>query len=68
MEIQRSFEISELNWGVLPDLPSRLQRLGVTVERCSISLSKYVGCQGNWTLLRPRKPKRLGVVEAPSEG
>ena len=27
-----------------------------------------VGCQRNWTLLRPRKPKRLGVVEAPSEG
>ncbi len=22
----------------------------------------------NWTLLRPRKPRRLGVVEAPSEG
>ena len=28
----------------------------------------HVGCQRNWTLLRPRKPKRLGVVEAPSEG
>ena len=27
-----------------------------------------VGCQRNWTLLRPRKPRRLGVVEAPSEG
>ena len=27
-----------------------------------------VGCQRNWTLLRPREPKRLGVVEAPSEG
>ena len=27
-----------------------------------------VGCQRNWTLWRPRKPKRLGVVEAPSEG
>ena len=32
-----------------------------------ISLAR-VGCQRNWTLLRPRKPKRLGVVEAPSEG
>ncbi len=30
--------------------------------------SFVVGCQRNWTLLRPRKPKRLGVVEAPSEG
>ena len=30
--------------------------------------SATVGCQRNWTLLRPRKPKRLGVVEAPSEG
>ena len=29
---------------------------------------EIVGCQRNWTLLRPRKPKRLGVVEAPSEG
>ena len=27
-----------------------------------------VGCQRNWTLMRPRKPKRLGVVKAPSEG
>ncbi len=29
---------------------------------------RAVGCQRNWTLLRPRKPRRLGVVEAPSEG
>ncbi len=31
-------------------------------------LAIVVGCQRNWTLLRPRKPRRLGVVEAPSEG
>ena len=31
-------------------------------------LGRTAGCQGNWTLLRSRKPKRLGVVEAPSEG
>ena len=32
------------------------------------SFPSGVGCQRNWTLLRPRKPRRLGVVEAPSEG
>ena len=31
-------------------------------------LNTSVRCQRNWTVLRPRKPKRLGVVEAPSGG
>ena len=41
MEITRSLELSELNWGTIPDLPSRLERLGVTIESCSIELSRY---------------------------
>ena len=38
------------------------------LSRKLLSKEKGVGCQRNWTLLRPRKPRRLGVVEAPSEG
>ena len=35
-----------------------------------LKMNKFmiVGCQRNWTVLRSRKPKRLGVLEAPSEG
>ncbi len=37
-------------------------------DRFHRTITVIVGCQRNWTLLRPRKPRRLGVVEAPSEG
>ena len=40
-----------------------------TITRLNVLSPRIiVGCQRNWTLLRPRKPRRLGVVEAPSEG
>ena len=44
--------------------------MGVTMSYTNMTTDglEAVGCQRNWTLLRPRKPKRLGVVEAPSEG
>ena len=43
-------------------------RLGMAKNLVGKGFESTVGCQHNWTLLRPRKPKRLGVVEAPSEG
>ena len=46
--------------------PSRCKGY-VTIDSLRAS-GLSVGCQRNWTLLRPREPKRLGVVEAPSEG
>ena len=45
-----------------------LQRTGKIITIAALLFIVVVGCQRNWTLLRPRKPKRLGVVEAPSEG
>ena len=48
-------------WHMLANLPL------LVIFAISLGL-RTVGCQRNWTLLRPRKPKRLGVVEAPSEG
>ena len=51
--------------------PDDAQPLTLALVRELFSGNLYinvVGCQRNWTLLRPRKPKRLGVVEAPSEG
>ena len=44
------------------------QMSGPSLLRLWAIIHATVGCQRNWTLLRPRKPKRLGVVEAPSEG
>lgn len=41
MEIWRSCEIQDINWGTLPDLESRLTRDGVVVRSVSVEFSRY---------------------------
>lgn len=41
MEISRSCKIDDFNWGVLPDLESRLTRHGVVLRSVSVELSRY---------------------------
>jgi len=41
MDISRSCKISDLNWGALPDFTARLNRLGITVDRVSLEISRY---------------------------
>ena len=41
MEISRSCRIDDFNWGLLPDLESRLTRNGVAVRSVSVELSRY---------------------------
>jgi hypothetical protein len=41
MKLTRYCEISDINWGTLPDLDSRLNRLGVKVNSVSVELSQY---------------------------
>ena len=41
MNISRACKLSELNWGALPDFPARLDRLGITVDKVSVEISRY---------------------------
>ena len=78
MSSRRTVPIREDSWRAseddlaptpVTDLPQPwLGRLLLVSLLVMLNLPMTVGCQRNWTLLRPRKPKRLGVVEAPSEG
>ena len=53
---------------VTPDAATLRREVQQKYTEVAANPNRTVGCQRNWTLLRPRKPKRLGVVEAPSEG
>ena len=53
---------------VTPDVATLRREVQQKYTEVAANPNRTVGCQRNWTLLRPRKPKRLGVVEAPSEG
>ena len=63
-------DLSIMNEAIPPEIDHLIQACLVVKERRIASAKAFstVGCQRNWTLLRPRKPRRLGVVEAPSEG
>lgn len=41
MKISRSCKIEALNWGALPELPARLERLGIEVLSVSVELNRF---------------------------
>ena len=41
MDVFRVCKINEINWGALPEIKSRLEREGISVDSCSVSLKIF---------------------------